>query len=71
MSALASGSGGGWRRAPRQKDLFESLSAESNDGAPGWRDLPDEARNALVSLMAHLMLEHARKAAVSEISHDH
>ena len=70
-SASATGSGGGRRRAPRQMDLFGSPSAESNDGALSWHDLPNEARNALVNLITHLMLDHARKAAVAEISHDH
>jgi len=40
--------------APQQMDLF---AARITGGAPDWPDLPEEAREALVSLMTRLILE--------------
>ena len=62
------GQGGG----PQQIDLFERNAGEMI-GAPAWLELPAETRNALTSLMARLILEHAGKnqaASKMEASHD-
>ena len=45
------------RGGVRQMDLF---SAGVADGAPTWPDLPEDARDALISLMTQLILKHAR-----------
>jgi hypothetical protein len=40
---------------------------------PAWRELPEETRSALTSLLARLFLEHAqasRAVAQTEASHD-
>jgi hypothetical protein len=43
--------------SPRQIDLFDGASPAE---VPGWRELPEETRGALTSLMARLILEHAQ-----------
>jgi len=43
--------------SPRQIDLFAGASPTE---APAWRELPEETRGALTSLMARLILEHAQ-----------
>ena len=45
------------RRAAQQLDLLESGVATD---IPKWSDVPKEAREALIALMARLILEHAR-----------
>ena len=65
----AAGQGGG----PQQIDLFERNPGGEMIGAPAWLELPAETRNALTSLMAQLILEHAGKnqaASKMEASHD-
>jgi acyl-CoA reductase-like NAD-dependent aldehyde dehydrogenase len=55
-------------------DLFmNAAQAGSAVGAPAWPQLPAEARAALTSLMAQLILDHAGKAAAPparEAGHD-
>jgi len=54
-------------------DLFGSPSLTSQMKAPAWRDLPAETRAALTTLMARLILEHAKAgetAAEIEAGHD-
>jgi hypothetical protein len=41
----------------QQMDLFRAGVA---DGAPAWKELPEDARDALISLMSQLLLKHAR-----------
>jgi len=58
---------------PRQIDLFGETSAELPMKIPVWRELPEETRSTLTSLLVRLILEHAQaSSAVShtEISHD-
>ena len=58
------------RRSPQQIDLFDGATPTE---APAWRELPEETRGALTSLMARLILEHAQaNSAVwrTEASHD-
>jgi hypothetical protein len=64
----AAGQGGG----PQQIDMFEQDPCGGMIGAPAWLELPAETRNALTSLMAGLILEHAGKnqAASKEAGHD-
>ena len=45
------------RSGVRQMDLFRAGVA---DGTPAWTELPEDARDALVSLMTQLILKHAR-----------
>ena len=45
------------RSSLQQMDLFRTGVA---DGAPEWTELPEDARDALVSLMTQLILKHAR-----------
>lgn len=45
------------RSGLQQMDLFRAGVA---DGAPAWTELPEDARDALVSLMTQLILKHAR-----------
>ena len=42
---------------PRQIDLF---AQDTGKTAPTWRELPEEARVRLTTLMARLILDHAR-----------
>jgi hypothetical protein len=51
-------------------DLF---AARITGGAPDWPDLPEEAREALVSLMTRLILEHAGATATptTKLEADH
>ena len=42
---------------PRQIDLF---AEDTGKTAPTWRELPEEARVLLTTLMARLILDHAR-----------
>jgi hypothetical protein len=49
------------RYKPQQIDLFERNPGGEEIGAPAWLELPAETRNALTSLMARLILEHADK----------
>ena len=60
------------RYKPQQIDLFERNPGGEEIGAPAWLELPAETRNALTSLMARLILEHAGKnlAASKEAGHD-
>ena len=52
------------RSGLQQMDLFRAGVA---DGAPKWRELPEDARDALISLMTQLILKHARTSpALSE-----
>ena len=58
---------------PQQIDLFESDRPKEIIGAPAWLDLPAETQNALTSLMARLILEHADKSRIcstKEAGHD-
>src|SRR3954468_837842 len=43
---------------PRQIDLFAEDTGKT--AAPTWRELPEEARVLLTTLMARLILDHAR-----------
>ena len=57
-----------------QMDLFAIGQEGSATGAPAWPELPVEARAALTSLMARLILEHADRsqtASLTEAGHDH
>jgi hypothetical protein len=58
------------RRDSRQMDQFKSTGAQASADEPAWPDLPENARNALVSLMAQLMLEHAQMSAAPEAGYD-
>lgn len=63
----------GQRGKPQQIDMFEPNPGSGMIGAPAWLELPAETRNALTSLMARLILEHAgksRTAAKTEVCHD-
>jgi hypothetical protein len=63
----------GQRCKAQQIDLFESDRPKEIIGAPTWLDLPAETQNALTSLMARLILEHAdknRTGSMTEASHD-
>ena len=54
----------------QQMDLFASPGAVV---APGWSDLPEDARGTLLGLMTRLILDHARTAATltrAEAGHD-
>jgi hypothetical protein len=42
--------------SPQQIDLFAGASPTE---VPAWRELPEETRGALTSLMVRLILEHA------------
>ena len=69
------GSGYRHNRQPRQQqmDLFGDGLSNGAIGAPAWRDLPAEARVALMSLMTQLILDHAATTAapcVKEVGHD-
>jgi len=44
----------------QQMDLFRAGVADGMNGAPKWTELPEDARDALVSLMTQLILKHAR-----------
>ncbi len=58
------------RSGLQQMDLFGAGVA---DGAPAWTDLPEDARDALVSLMTQLILKHARTSRApseAEAVHD-
>ena len=59
--------------APQQMDLFRGVLAKASASGPAWLDLPEGARDTLVGLMTHLILEHVRVNATSsaaEGSHD-
>jgi len=77
MSRVTTNSEKGYRhhrqlRPQHQIDLFGS--GLSNDAtAPAWPELPAEARAALTSLMAQLILDHAATTATppaKEVDHD-
>ena len=59
------------RSGLQQMDLFRAGVA---DGTPTWPDLPEDARDALISLMTQLILKHARTRPASfeaaEVIHD-
>ena len=58
---------------PQQIDLFGDGSPISPVKTPAWRELPEETRSTLTSLLARLILEHAQaSSAVSqtEVSYD-
>jgi len=58
------------RSSLQQMDLFRAGVA---DGAPEWTELPEDARDALVSLMTQLILKHARTSLApseAEAVHD-
>ena len=57
------------RSGLQQMDLFR-VGVE--DGAPAWMDLPEGARDALVSLMTQLILKHVRTTPTkaAEAVHD-
>jgi hypothetical protein len=60
----------GRRSGLQQMDLFRAGVA---DGAPAWKELPEDARDALISLMTQLLLKHARTIPVrseAESVHD-
>lgn len=57
MTPAAAGDRRERRPPPQQMDLFAKKAVAS---APDWRDLPKDAREALVGLMTRLILEHAR-----------
>ena len=55
----------------RQIDLFDRVTPTQT---LAWRDLPEETRRTLTSLMARLILEHAQissPASRTEAGHDH
>lgn len=56
MTAPAIGNRSKGRLAAQQMDLFASRLAA---GTPSWPDLPKESREALITLMTRLILEHA------------
>ena len=59
------------RRRRQQIDLFDDVTPSTT---PAWRDLPEETRDTLTSLMTRLILEHARigtPAVRTEDGHDH
>jgi hypothetical protein len=47
------------RCGPQQIDLFAPVERGEAEKAPGWLDLPTEARQKLTRLMARLILDHA------------
>jgi len=54
-------------------DLFGSSLSNDAIGAPGWSELPAEARAALTSLMTQLILDHVATTATpsaKEVGHD-
>jgi hypothetical protein len=54
-------------------DLFGSSLSNDAIGAPGWPELPAEARAALTSLMTQLILDHVATTATpsaKEVGHD-
>ena len=58
---------------PQQIDLFGDASSISPLKTPAWRELPEETRSTLTSLLARLFLEHAqasRAVSQTEVSHD-
>ena len=44
----------------QQSGLFESNRCEAIIGTPAWLELPVEIQNTLMSLLARLILDHAR-----------
>ena len=48
------------RGGVQQMDLFRAGVAGGMNGAPKWTELPEDARDALVSMMTQLILKHAR-----------
>ena len=55
----------------QQIDLFDGVTPMQT---PAWRDLPEETRGTLTSLMARLILEHAQIGSPvlrTEADHDH
>jgi hypothetical protein len=63
----------GQRRKSEQIDLFESDPGGGMIGAPGRLELPAEARNVLIRLMARLIPQHASQSRMplkTEVSHD-
>ena len=53
------------RGGVQQMDLFRSGVADGRNSAPKWTELPEDARDALVSMMTQLILKHARTSATS------
>ena len=53
------------RSGLQQMDLFRAGVADGMNGAPKWTELPEDARDALVSLMTQLILKHARTSPAS------
>jgi hypothetical protein len=53
------------RRGGVQMDLFRARVAGGMNGAPKWTELPEDARDALVSMMTQLILKHARMSPAS------
>jgi hypothetical protein len=61
------------RQPQHQMDLFGSSLSNDAIGAPGWPELPAEARAALTSLMTQLILDHVATTATpsaKEVGHD-
>ena len=59
--------------ASLQMDLFRAMLVQASASGPAWPDLPEGARNTLISLMTQLILEHVRVNATpsaAEGSHD-
>jgi len=54
------------RGGVQQMDLFKAgVVAGGMNGAPKWTELPEDARDALVSMMTQLILKHARTGPAS------
>ncbi len=60
------------RGSLQQMDLFRAEVADGMNGAPKWTELPEDARDALISMMTQLILKHARTspAEAAEAVHD-
>jgi hypothetical protein len=50
------------RTSVRQPDLFLPTQPWAAAGSPGWRSLPEAARQAVTALMARLLISHAAGA---------
>ncbi|WP_457796284.1 hypothetical protein [Methylocystis sp. S23] len=67
-TASASGDRRKRRLPPQQMDLFSRGVAAA--GAPNWLDLPEDAREALISLMKRLILSHTQ-TTTKGAGHEH
>ena len=79
MSRRTAMPGSGYRhsrqpRSQQQMDLFGRGLSKGTVGAPGWPELPAEARAVLMSLITQLILDHAVTTTTTprakEVSHD-